>query len=126
MKRSCFIRQGVNEARLSAHEAARHAMKRSLFRLHVFSPKIWAKNGRAFSLNLEFSPQFKWLQVNRKWLLSCKLRKHLCFQRFLKQRKFFCSKERTFFRNKCKMPPKKDDKKATFAGKIKNGISGRT
>jgi len=31
------------EAQLTLHEAALRAMKRSLFRLHVFLPKIWAK-----------------------------------------------------------------------------------
>ena len=31
------------EAQLTLHEAALRAMKRNLFRLHVFLPKIWAK-----------------------------------------------------------------------------------
>ena len=77
------------EAQLTLHEAALRAMKRSLFRLHVFLPESGQKNGRPFLLNSEFSLKLKWLQVNKSWLSLCYLAKISLFSAFLKTEKNF-------------------------------------
>ena len=70
-------------------------MKRSPGGLHVFWP-LWAKTGRPCFADPKNSLKLKWLRVNRKWSSLRYLAKISLFSAFLKQRKFFCSRERTF------------------------------
>ena len=55
------------DAQLTLHEAALRTIKRSLFRLHVFLPKIWAKKwGASYCFrtsNLPEKVQISFLQI---------------------------------------------------------------
>ena len=90
MKRTCGA---WNTA--APYEAALRAMKRNLFRLHVFAR--WAKNGRPFLLNSEFSPKLKWVQVNQSWLSLRYLSKISLFLTFYSAEKNFQLKQKDFF-----------------------------
>ena len=79
------------------------------------------KNGRPFLLKLENSLKLKRLQVNELWSSLRYLAKTSLFSAFWKQRKFFCSPERTFSPKQTQNPLKKDSNLRLFKKDAKVG-----
>ena len=96
-------------------------MKRSLTASFFLPKNLGKKNGRPFLLKLENSLKLKRLQVNELWSSLRYLAKTSLFSAFWKQRKFFCSPERTFSPKQTQNPLKKDSNLRLFKKDAKVG-----
>ena len=103
------------------HEAHLRCTKRSLTASFFFALESRQKNGRPFLLKLENSLKLKRLQVNELWSSLRYLAKTSLFSAFWKQRKFFCSPERTFSPKQTQNPLKKDSNLRLFKKDAKVG-----
>ena len=126
-RKQCFIVRLFYEARL--RRMKRHVVPWSAPAVHEAKPDGFIffalesrqKNGRPFLLKLENSLKLKRLRIYIKWSSLRYLAKTSLFSAFWKQRKFFCSPERTFSPKQTQNPLKKDSNLRLFKKDAKVG-----